>query len=111
MKKKTRISKMVDRKSYEEVMNVYNQVKRNKDKYTLNDLIRIKSFLGKMISVQKERYEDGTQRWRTPFDYLKEFEGNNYERKVKLLLHNRGVFLNMEGAFNYVDEIDFGKLL
>lgn len=131
MEKDTRISKLLDNNSYVAVMALYNAAKRNKAKYSLEDLVLIKSFLVKMINVQTETYDGDIRgipireftyrKWSTPFEYLENrahyaceifYNSRSTEVQERLLDY----FLRPNGentsyVFNFDKKKDYGKLI
>ena len=118
MEKETKISKIIDKDSYDELIGIYKEVKNNKQRYALDDFIRVKSFFNKMISRQHEIDKEGRKVWATPkeyfdnrFNYIRRFCGNQFKTRKEMLIEYFIDDKNIEYTYGYNPKEDYGKIL
>ena len=116
--KKTRIYRMVDKDSAKDIMSLFYIVKRQRDKYTIKDLILLKSFIYAMIQRQHEFDEHNSPIWATPHGFLtcilqgvqKIGSSFNYQYFIDSYL-NYNNRKTLDSVFNFDIKNDYGKLL
>jgi len=110
MNKKTRLTKILDKESYSDVIHLYCCAKTS-SQISREDFIIFKSFLAKMIDVQTEK--DLTvgmeRRWKTPHDYFKVMRGNRSD--IELIKNLISYVKNGVRPFNFDFKKDYGFLI
>lgn len=101
MNKKTRLTKILDKKSYSDVIHLYCCAKTN-SQISREDFIIFKSFLAKMIDAQTE------PTWKTPHEF---FQGMRDRTEIEIIKNLISYVKNGVKPFNFDFKKDYGFLI